>query len=280
MTISKKTHYILFFVVFIFSLISCSVERKLAREFVESKPDISVLVLPLNTVLKNNIKRDAIGDTSNMDPWQVDSAAIANSLFLKGISDSAFLETYINSMFDEFDRLGIKVYDEPHLDSFLFIKTPAYILSIAQIELEEYYSIQEESEEFGDLVYHKDISLNGVSINSWFELTRLNPKEEGHELFYASEELSDFVDGYFSQNIFTGNVQFKYVKREMETDDIYRYCEILGKRYAGYAYDYFMNEYISDNFPLGKERRSFMRYNRENRTIDPAEDNRFIFLDE
>ena len=280
MTISKKAHYILFFVVFIFSLISCSVERKMAREFVESKPDISLLVLPLNTVLKSNLKRDAIGDTSNMDSRQVDSAAIANSLFLKDISDSAFLETYINSMFDEFERLGITVYDESHLDSFLFIKTPAYILSIAQIELEEYYSIQEEAEEFGDFVYHKDLSLNAVSINSWFELMRLNPKEEGHELFYASEEISDFVDGYFSQNIFTGNVQFKYVKREMETDDIYHYCEILGKRYAGYAYDYFMNEYISDNFPLGKERRNFMRFNRENHTIDPAEDNHFIFLED
>jgi hypothetical protein len=253
----------------------------MAREFVESKPDISVLVLPLNSIFKKNLKRDNIGDTSHMDAWQVDSTAIANSLFLKDISDSAFLETYINSIFDEFERLGITVYDESNLDSFLFIKTPAYILSIAQIELEEYYSTQEESEEFGEFVYHKDISLNAVSINSWFELTRLNPKEEGHELFYASEEISDFVDGYFSQNIFTGNVQFKYVKREMETDDIYRYCDILGKRYAGYAFDYFMNEYISDHFPLGKERRYYMRFNRENRTIDATnEDNRFIFLEE
>ncbi len=279
MTISKKTHPLFFLVVIVFSLISCSVERKMAREFVDSKPDISVLILPLNTILKNNLKRDDIGDTSNLDAWQVDSAAIANSILLKDVSDSAFLEIYINSLFEEFERLGVTVYDESHLDSFLFIKTPAYILSIAQVELEEYYSLREESEEFGEFVYHKNISLNAVSINSWFELTRLNPKEEGHELFYASEEVSDFVDGYFSQNIFTGDVQFKYVKREMELDDIYRYCGILGKRYAGYAFDYFMNEYISDNFPLGKERRSFMRFNRENRTIDPTEDNRFIFLE-
>jgi hypothetical protein len=280
MTISKNTSHIFSLIIFAVLFISCSMERKMAREFVESKPDISVLVLPLNSVFKNNLKRDNIGDTSKMTPYQVDSAALANSLFLNEISDSAFLETYINSMFKEFERLGITVYDESHLNDFLFIQTPAYILSIAQIELEEYYSLQEESEEFGDYVYHKDISLNAVSLNSWFELTRLNPKEEGHELFYVSEEISDFVDGYFSQNIFTGDVQFKYVEREMETDDIYRYCAILGKRYAGYTFDYIMNESITENFPIGKERRNYMRYNRANHTIDPAEGDRFIFLED
>ena len=252
----------------------------MAREFVESKPDISILILPIDYLYKKNLIKDRLDDTLGMTSFQVDSAALANSIFLKEISDSAYLEIYINSMFDEFEHLGVTIYDESHLEDFLFIQTPAYILNIAQIELEEYYTVQEESQEFGDFVYHKNIDLNTVSINSWFELTRLNPKEEGHELFYASEEISDFVDGYFSHNIFSGDVQFKYVKREMETEDIYSYCKILGQRYAGYAYDYIMNEHITEHFPAGRERLNFMRYNRANRTIDPAQDNRFILLED
>ncbi len=259
---------------------SCSLERKMAREFVDSKPDISILIMPVDYFFKKNLKRDNLGDTSEMTSFQVDSSAIANSMFLKDVSDSAFLEIYINNLFDEFEDLGIKVYDEQNLDTFLFIKTPAYILNIAQIEMEEYYSTKEDSQEFGDFVYHKSISLNAVGINSWFELNRLNPQEEGHELFYASEEISDFVDGYFSQNIFTGDVQYKYVNREMETEDVYRYAEILGKRYASYTYDYIMNEYLTEHFPPGKERRVFIRYNPGNNTLDAAGDNRFVFMEE
>ena len=280
MAIFKKTPHISIFLVFIISLSSCSLERKMAREFVESKPDISILIMPVDYFFKKNLKRDNLGDTSGMTSFQVDSSAIANSMFLKDVSDSAFLEIYINNLFNEFEDLGIKVYDEQHLDTFLFIKTPAYILNIAQIEMEEYYSTKEDSQEFGDFVYHKSISLNAVGINSWFELNRLNPQEEGHELFYASEEISDFVDGYFSQNIFTGDVQYKYVNREMETEDIYRYAEILGKRYASYTYDYIMNEYLTEHFPPGKERRVFIRYNPGNNTLDAAGDNRFVFMED
>lgn len=278
MILQKKPH--IFILLFIITLFSCSTERKMAREFVESKPDISILILPVDYFYKKNLKRDKLDDTSGMNSFQVDSVALANSMFLNEVSDSAFLEIYINSMFDELEHLGVTIYDESHLENFLFIQSPAYILSIAQIELEEYFTVQEESQEIGDFVYHKNITLNAVGINSWFELTRLNPKEEGHELFYASEEISDFVDGYFSHNIFTGDVQFKYVNRKMETEDIYRDCKILGQRYAGFTFDYIMNEHITEHFPAGKERRNFMRYNRANRTIDPAEENRFIFLEE
>jgi len=252
----------------------------MAREFVESQHDISILILPTDYIFKNNLKTDNQIDTKGMTSIQIDSVAISNSLFLKQVSDSVFLETYINNIFVELENLGIKVYDESHLDTFLFIKTPAYLLSIAQIEMEEYYSGKRDSMEFGDFVYFKNLNLNAVSINSWFELNRLNPSEEGHELFFASEEIADFVDGYFSQNIFTGDVQYKYVNHEMETGDLYRYAKILGKRYASYTYDYIMNEHLTENFPLGKERRVFMRYNPWNNTLDAAGSNRFVFIEE
>ncbi len=94
----------------------------MAREFVESKPNISILILPVDYFFKKSLKRDEVGDTSVMTSSQVDSTALANSIFLKDVSDSAFLEIYINSMFDEFERLGITVYDESHLKTFYLFK--------------------------------------------------------------------------------------------------------------------------------------------------------------
>ena len=136
----SSTHY--YFRILILSIVilsvSCSPERKLAKTFIESKPDISVLILPVDYVFKTNLKVDEIEDKKGMTDWQLDSALMANSVLLNDISDSAFLEIYVNSMIEEFERLGIKVYTESYLDSFLFIQTPAYILNIAQLEVEEF----------------------------------------------------------------------------------------------------------------------------------------------
>ncbi|MCD4664517.1 MAG: hypothetical protein K8R68_04535 [Bacteroidales bacterium] len=278
----SNTHY--YFWILILSIVilsvSCSAERKLAKTFIESKPDISVLILPIDYVFKTNLKVDEIEDKKGMTDWQLDSALMANSVLLKDISDSTFLETFINSMIEEFEKSGIKVYTESYLDSFLFIKTPAYILNIAQLEVEEFYTEHEDKEDLGDFTYYKSIDLNAINFNSWIELTRLNPKEEGRKVFFVSDGIEDIISGYFTENIFTGEVKYKYHISEIDIDIIYKYCKILGKRYAGYTYDYFMNEYITENFPAGTKRRYYMRYNRENKSLDPASRNRFVIMEE
>jgi len=260
--------------------ISCYPEWKLAKTYIESKPDLSIMIFPTDYVFKINLKQSEIGDTTGMTSLEIDSTLKANSLFLKNISDSIFLETFINSMMTEFEKLGFNVYTENYIDSFLFFQSPAYIFNIAQIELEEHYLEYEDEEELGDNIYHKSLDLDAVSLNSWFELSQLNGEEEGRKLFYASETIADITDGYFSQNIFTGAVEYKYQTIELDVDIIYRYIELLGRRYAGYTFDYILNEYIKDNFPPNKRRKYYMRYNRPNRTLDPASDNRFIILEE
>jgi len=260
--------------------VSCYPEWKLAKSYIESKPELSIMIFPTDYVFKINLKRSEIGDTTGMTSMELDSTLEANSLFLKNISDSIFLETFINSMIIEFEKLGFDVYTENYIDSFLFFQSPAYIFNIAQIELEEHYLDYEDEEEFGDNIYHKSLDLDAVSLNSWFELSKLNGKEEGRKLFYTSETIADIADGYFTENIFTGKVQYKYQIIDLDVDIIYRYAEHLGQRYAGYTFDYILNEYIKENFPPDKKRRYYMRYNRPNNTLDPASDNRFIILEE
>jgi len=270
---------LLFIAVSFLGLSSCYPEWKIAKSYIDSKPDVSVMILPSDYIFKNNLKIDELGDTTEMTVWELDSALMAGSLFLNDISDSIFLETFINSMIEEFEKLGFKVYTESSLDSFLFIRSTAYILNIAQIEVEEHYYEYEDSQNFDDYVYYKTMDLNAVSFNNWFELTKLNPKEEGRKVFYAYETIADQINGYFAENIFTGEVKYKYYINEIDTDIIYRYCEILGRRYAGYTYDYIMNEHIAKNFPANKKRRYYMRYNRQNNSLDPASRNRFIILE-
>lgn len=274
----KFQFYTIIFIL-IFLLTSCYPEYKLARTYIESKPDISIMILPTNYVFKKNLKVEDLGDLKDLEEMQKDSILMANSSFLKNISDSIVLETFINSLILEFEQLGFKVYTEDKLDSFLFIKTPAYIFNIAQIELEEHYNLHEDKQDFGDYTYHKTVDLDAISYNFWFELSELNDGDENTKLLYASETINDVVYGYFAENMFTGEIKYKYNITEIDLDIIYRYCGIFGERNAGYTYDYLMNKYIQENWPPDKNLRFYMQYKRQNNTLDPVINDKFVELD-
>ncbi|MBN2175031.1 MAG: hypothetical protein JW731_12935 [Bacteroidales bacterium] len=261
-------------------LTSCYPEWKLSRAYIESKPDISILLLPVNFVFKSNLKVIEIGDTTGLTPFERDSLLMAKSIFLKDISDSIFLTTFINGMIEEFEALGFKVYLENLTDSFLFLQSPAYIFNIAQLQLEEHYSEFEDEAEYGDYVYHKKLDLNAITYNSWFEMNELNDPKSARKLFFSSETITDQITGYFTENLITGEVEYKYFESEIDLDIIYHYAGVFARRYAGYAFDYILNEHLNENWPPDKQRRFYMRYNRSNNTLDPAGDERFIEIEE
>lgn len=270
------------FIIFTFLILlsSCYPEYKLAKSYIDAEQDNSIMILPIDYLFKTNLKAIDIGDTSDMSEWEIDSTMLANSSILKEISDSVFLETFINSLIMEFEKLGFDVYTESYIDSFLFFQTPAYIFNIAQLELEEHEFEFQDSELIRGTEYYKKLQLNAITINSWLEISALNSDDEGRELFFADETIADIVDGYFGQNLISGNVKYNYRIIEMDAEIVYRYAEMLGRRYAGYTYDYLMNEYIKQNFPSNKKLRFYMHYNRENKTLDPADEDRFFEMKE
>ncbi len=267
---------ILSFLVLLAALTSCYPEWRLARSYIDSAPEVSILILPANYVFKKNLKVEELDDTTSMSGEALDSALMANSVFLRELSDSIFLEAFVNSMIEEFLRLGYDVYTENMLDSFLFAKGPAWFLNIAQVELEEHYSVHEDKQEFGDYVYYKNVDLNALSYNFWFEMSELNNESESHKLFYASQTINDVVFGYFTENMFTGDIKYKYDVDEIDLDIIYRYAAYFGRRYAGYTFDFLMNRYVEENWQADRTLRYYMQYKRENNTLDPTINDRFI----
>jgi hypothetical protein len=277
---SLRIYYKIAALTVLLMLSSCYPEWKLARTFVSEGPESAILVLPANYVFKKNLKVDELENTTGLTDSEIDSALMANSLFLQKVSDSVFLETFINSLIQELDRLGFKVFLENQLDSILFAKTPAYLFNIAQIELEEHYSVHEDKETFGGFEYYKNVDLNAITYNFWFEISELNDEEGNRKLFFSSETINDVVFGYFTENLFTGEIKYKYTLDEIDLDILYRYAGIFGIRYAGYTFDYIMNEFITERWPPDKKRRFYMHYNPENNTLDPTLSERFVEMEE
>lgn len=277
---NRRISYFISVVLLAVFLTSCYTEWRLAKSYIESEPDVSILILPTNYVFKKNLKVDELEKSDAFTDAQLDSALMENSLFLQAISDSIFLENFINSMIDEFVGMGFKVYTEQMLDSFLFVKTPAYLFNIAQIELEEHYNVHEDKQEFGDFIYFKNVDLNALTYNFWFEMSELNAESESRKVFFASETINDVVYGYFTENLFTGDIKYKYNVNEIDLDIIYRYSGYFGRQCAGYTFDYLMNQYIENNWPPEKTLRYYMQYKRENKSLDPTINDRFIELKE
>ena len=233
------------------------------------------MILPTYFVFKDNLKTAEVAGYEDMTDVEADSALIANAIFLKNISDSVFLDKFTNSLIMELEALRINVYNESFADSFLYIQSEAYILNIAQILLEEHYNRHEDKEVFGEYEYFKTVDLQAITYNFWFEFTKLNDGSREPELFYVSETINDLVSGYFVENPFTGSVKYKYSISEIDLDIIYEYAEILGQRYAGYLFDYLMNNFIFENWNVQREPAWWMHYKRYNKTLDRSDHERF-----
>ncbi len=262
-----------------FSLASCSLERKLAKEFIESRDSLAVMLFMPGYIFKTNNKAWEVENIDQLSAAQKDSALFQNSLYLKEIDDNFLISRYENALQTGLLRYGMIVYTEDQLLDFLAVEHKAYKIMIAQMELEEdIYPYRAEEIFFDSVLFFEDFELNRVNLNSWFEIARMNDPEADDHLLYASHYAMDGLDGRFMQNLFTGEVKFHYNLYPMKTEDIYTLAAMLGEKYAGYIYDYMLNEYIYRNFPQGERPKSYYTFNPQTRVIAPARDDRFIFM--
>lgn len=267
-------------VVLLLAFASCSVERKIAKEFVANDSTRTALFIPPDFIYKASLKDWEIDSASQFNEWELDSLLWERSLFLQYISDSSFLDYYIGNYTSELAELGFQVYPEDSLLSFLTGKNDAYIVHLAQLEIEEYVMPFEESEQFGEYVYTEVIDLNAINVNSWYEISRVNEAED-KSLFFSSHYLTDDMEGFFKYYPFTGNVEFRYDVDTLMIDQVYRLGALAGYLYAGYTFDFLLNRYIDKRMVEEGYNRSdvYYHYDRRKNYFSPAkEEERFILL--
>lgn len=256
---------------------SCSIERKIAKEYIANDSTRSVLLIPPDYLFKTSLKEYEIDSAKDLDNITLDSLLWEKSLFLKHIDDSVFMDHYLGNYVSEMMALGFKVFEEDSLLSFLSGDKNSFIVHIAQLELEEFVMPIEEEEQFGEYIYQEVIDINAINLNSWFEISRVN-EEEDKAMFFASHYLTDGLEGFFRHFYFTGEVKFQYAIDTMLVDEIYKLGAIAGYLYAGYTFDYLLNKYIDKRMfeeDLGRSD-IYYHYNRQKRYLGITEDNKFI----
>jgi len=258
---------------------SCLPERKVAMTFIQSPQMISLLVNPPGLVFKYNHKGEAIEGFDTLSLGQQDSALWDHSTYIQFINDSILLENYMNTFIDELRLLGFNVYLNNAIDSFMTGRPQSYILDIAQMQVDEYYYQLQDEDAFLDTIYFKKFNLNAVDYSCWFNLNKAGGAFNTRKtLLYASNTAYDTFDGRFFNDPFSGTVRYKYTIDSLQTKDVYDMATYLGKKHAGYVYDFFMNQYIAKHLPKGLEMQDYYHYNRSRKNITPAYEDRFEIL--
>lgn len=265
-----------FFVLFLFSLLfsSCSVEQKLAKNFVKDPLSIDIQLFTPDILYKFNHKGETIEGFDLLTNAQQDSALYYSSRYMQFIDDSVFMESYLNSFINELRALGFKVFLDHSVDSFLQRQPQSYVVNISQLQLDEYLFPVDDTLPAGDSLYLQSFQLNGVDLSSWFELSKINALKPKKTVLYSSFTASDGFEGRFFLNGFTMNVQYKYKIDSLTRKDIYDLAVFSGKKNASYLFDFFMNQYIAFQLPDDIQP-VWLHYNRFDRSFTPTDEDLF-----
>lgn len=263
---------------FLMLLTSCTIENQLANGFIKKLPEIDIQLFTPDVVYKYNHKGEEIFGFDKLSNAIQDSALYAHSRYIQFVNDSLFLDNYINNFIDELRKLGFKVYVDASIDSVLLQKPQAYILNVAQTQMDEYKLPFEDSESIDDSVYYKKFELNAVDLSCWFELSKLNAVKPVKSVLYSSFSGSDGFNGRFFVDPFTYEVRYKYKIDSLNINDVYELASFAGKKNASYLFDFFMNQYIAYHMPQGEDPMDYFHYNRFRRYITSAGDEKFELL--
>jgi hypothetical protein len=253
-------------------------ERKVANTFIQSPNMISLLVNPPSLVFKYNHKGELIEGFDSLSPAQQDTALWNQSKYVQYLNDSVILENYMNNFIGELRLLGFNVYLNTAIDSFMTGKPQSYVVDVAQIQIDEYFYPLLDEDAFLDTIYYKKFDLNAVDFGCWFNLGKAGSESGRKVLLYATNTAYDTFDGRFFNDPFSGTVRYKYTIDSLQTKDVYDMATYLGRKHAGYLFDFFMNQYIAKHLPQGMDMQDYYHYNRQRKNFSPAYEERFEIL--
>jgi len=259
---------------------SCSVEERMASNFVMANNTRSILVFPAEFVFKVNQKKEILDSLNITDVSKFDSVLYVHSDYLKHLNDSLFLANYTLGYKQEMTALGFRVYDQHETRAFLEVDTNAYVANIAQIEVEEtLYDYRAGQNIYGHYYYY-DFLLNAIVVNSWIELKKVDDNNRGEQMYFATDIITDDFEGDFHADVFAGEMRFVYNIDTLQPDALYNFAFLLGRKYASYTMDLLLNKYLDANVPAGNRSEIYWRFDPYRKDFFPEEEDKFIPMGE
>jgi hypothetical protein len=265
-----------FFALF-FLLASCSAERKLANKLSRETDKIAVMLITTDQIYADQMTIPDVEGWDDMDPNIQDSVRFASGRVVKDLSGDQYLNIFRQSYVKELSRYGIKVFGESELEGFHSWEGDAWLVNLAQVEVQESVDLVRDEEVVNGSLYAYDFPVTNVNIGSWFEVARMNASSDAPmEVLFASYDISDDYQGYFTQNFVTGEVGYSLMTDTLNLEKFYKAIAFTGRLYAGYTFDHILNIRVKNQLE-GQERSGrFYRFDPYRRFLFTTENDRFI----
>ena len=235
--IAESMRYKMLSMLFLMSMVfvSCSPQKKLAYDFVKQSRGASVALYLPDELKKTNLREDCdprLFKDSDLDEKQLRDTIDARTKILNKIDDDIFLDVLFASFKETLKDYDLKLEYDVEPDSL------HWIVDLSHIEVQEKTPTL-----ISDCGIEGNIdmfSVTGINVASWFELIN---GEKSNSLFNEQDYEEYLVDCYYSLdslNNFLTNIRLNVITIE----GFYDFAVMLGRLYAGYTYDFFMNEYV------------------------------------
>jgi hypothetical protein len=266
-----QTRNIAIALILLMGISSCSVERRLARQFITSEADLNVLILPPPGLIKNYypIHPDSIPDDERI------TFDLEDSRFLQYVEDSLLIRYFVQSLTEELQRFDVKVFTPEQIDTFFQLDTNAFVFSIAQLEVMEYLDEMQDYVIMDTVVFEAGLPITTLVQNNWFEYSEVNRTDRPLMVLFSMQHRSDYIEGRFRRNWLTGEVRYEYRPYRLTLDDVYDLAWFSAQQNAQYIFDWLMNQYIRDNHPRPRETLTYYQYDRFRHTIRRAYNEKF-----
>lgn len=258
--------------------VSCSPQKKLAYDFVKKSKGASVAFYVPNELKKSNMRSDCnpeIIDLFLLEEDQLQDSIDSKIKILNKIDDEIFLNVVAASFEETLEDYGLTLrYLE---DENVSTDSLHWIVDLSHVEIQELIAHQLSS--CGVDGNYEFIPITRVNVASWFNLLT----ESGSELVFTEQNYDeDVVDCYYtldSLNNLVTNIEFQ----DISIEGFYNFAVVLGKLYAGYSFDYFMNEYVRREMRNKKKEYSddiYLRYDPYETYIYYTRSDKFIPMED
>ena len=246
------------------TLSGCQTDLKLAKNFVAERNNIQAAVyFPEQAEVKVEYNTQ-LGKKTEV---------------LNGFSQDLFLDVMYGAYAEEMGRYGVEVYVPDDINN-VPVDSTHWLVMLSRMEIsgriteyEDY--LFSDTDEFS-YKHH----LNTVNVASWFEIN----DSVWLPVLYCEHNLMDGFDSKTDYSFWSGKLDYNYTIDTLKLDDVYNYAVYLGKLYAGYTYDYMMNDYVGAELKrknLDYWNRYLLRYDPYKKQLRYAEDgDGFIELSE
>lgn len=211
------------YLILILSLSSCSIESRLAKRFIQQSENADIAVyFPETALLTDARKLDSTYTTPLIDSLNAD----------------LFLDVMYNAYSEELQKYKLNIYFPDDPDN-VQVDSLHWLAMLTKVDIQE-SSVEYMDYGYGPRNYRYYYPLKCINVASWFDF---NSGEWSNTQFH---ELN-LTDGFSSEASYRhGTFNYTYSIDTLHIANVYNFAVFLGKLYASYTYDYFMNRYIAD----------------------------------